>query len=80
MDTDFFNEVDIKPFFAMFFNNAPDLYVFGKDCNFNFTMMNKALLKRLGISSESEVVGKRDEDFFEANLAELFRQEDRQLF
>ena len=80
MDVDFFKELDVKPFLNTFFNNAPDLYVFAKDRKFCFTMMNKALLERLGLSREEQVIGKSDDDFFDANVAELFRLEDRELF
>ena len=80
MNTEFLNEADLKPFFSMFFDNAPDLFVFGKDLDYRFILMNKVLLKRLNLNSESEVIGKRDEDFFEANITELFRREDREVF
>jgi len=80
MDSNFFQNLDIKPFIADFFDNAPDLYAFAKDADFRFTMMNKALLKRIGLSSESEVLGKSDYDFFKPNLAELFQKEDREVF
>lgn len=80
MDYSFFHNLDIKPFFEGFFNDSPDLYAFAKDREMKFTMMNKPLLKRLGLSSESEILGKNDFDFFQANLAELFREEDKEVF
>jgi AraC-like DNA-binding protein len=79
MDQNFFENLNFKPFFADFFDNAPDLYAFAKDADLRFTMMNKALLKRIGIRTESEILGKNDFDFFERNLAELFREEDREV-
>lgn len=80
MDLKFFENLDIKPFFNNFFNNAPDLYAFAKDRDMRFTMMNKALLNRIGIHSESAILGKSDFDFFQPNLAELFRKEDNEVF
>lgn len=80
MDYSFFHNLDIKPFFEGFFNDSPDLYAFAKDKEMRFTMMNKPLLKRIGLHSESEILGKDDFDFFQPNLAELFREEDREVF
>jgi AraC-like DNA-binding protein len=76
----FFENIELLPFCQDFFNNIPDLFVFGKDTNCKFTMMNNCLLSRLGKSSESQVLGKDDFEFFQPNLAELFQKEDREVF
>jgi AraC-like DNA-binding protein len=79
MNISFFDSVDIKPFISSFFNNSPDLYAFAKDKQCRFTMVNNALLKRLGLSSESEILGKTDFDFFKKNIATLFQIEDQEV-
>ena len=80
MDYTFFQNLDIKPFFESFFNDSSDLYAFAKNRDMEFTMMNKPLLRRMGVHSEEDVLGKDDFDFFQPNLAELFREEDREVF
>lgn len=80
MDYTFFQNLDIKPFFESFFNDSPDLYAFAKNRKMQFTMMNKPLLRRMGVQTEEDVLGKDDFDFFQPNLAELFREEDREVF
>jgi AraC-like DNA-binding protein len=80
MNKSFFENLNFYPFFEVYFNNTKDLYVFAKDTSFNFTMINKVLLKRLGFISESEVIGKNDYDFFQPNLVVLFREEDSEVF
>jgi len=80
MNTDFFSHAKLDDFIQNFFDQAPDLFVFAKDKDLRFTMMNKALLKQLNLSSESEVLGKTDADFFSPHQAELFHNEDQELF
>lgn len=80
MDYNFFSHAKLDDFIQNFFDNSPDIFAFAKDINFKFTMMNKTLLKQLNLSSESEVLGKTDYDFFQRNQADLFLREDRELF
>ena len=80
MDSDFFSSINLQPFIHQFFNYEPDAFVFAKDTKFRFTMMNNCLLKRLGLNSESEVLGKTDYDFFDTKMADLFRIEDQEVF
>ncbi|MCH2208712.1 MAG: AraC family transcriptional regulator [Lentisphaerales bacterium] len=80
MDSDFFSSINLQPFIHQFFNYEPDAFVFAKDTKFRFTMMNNCLLKRLGLKSESEVLGKTDYDFFDTKMADLFRIEDEEVF
>jgi AraC-like DNA-binding protein len=80
MNQKFFSQLKLDGFIHNFFNHAPDLFVFAKDKNFRFTMMNNALLKQVNINVESEVLGKTDHDFFSAQQADLFRTEDKELF
>ncbi|MCM8537508.1 MAG: AraC family transcriptional regulator [Lentisphaeraceae bacterium] len=79
MDEKFLNQIDFQPFLSQFFQNASDLFAFVKDKDFKFRMVNNCLLNRLGFLSESEMIGKDDFDFFQTNLAELFRVEDSQV-
>lgn len=62
------------------FEDTPDLYFFAKDLNYRFTLCNQALLRRLGITSESEIIGKDDYHYFDSVVADHYRDEDQQVF
>jgi AraC-like DNA-binding protein len=80
MNQDFFRDIELDKFLQDFLDHTSDLFVFAKDRRFRFTMMNSALLKQLNLSSESEVLGKTDYDFFQRSQADLFLREDTELF
>ncbi|WDE97344.1 AraC family transcriptional regulator [Lentisphaera profundi] len=80
MNLDFFQDLSLDNFIQSFFDQSEDLFAFAKDCDFRFTMVNRPLLKSLNLSSESEVLGKTDYDFFSPGQADLFRLEDREVF
>ena len=65
--------------FGMLFDLLPEVYFFAKDAEGRFVRMNPALLRRLGFSKESEVLGRRDTDFFSLALSERYRREDEQV-
>lgn len=62
------------------FNLSPDLYFFAKDLNSRFMICNKALLRKLGMQSEEEIIGRNDYDCFDRAIADKYREEDRQVF
>ncbi|HUZ17765.1 MAG TPA: PAS domain-containing protein [Spirochaetia bacterium] len=59
-------------------DNIPDLIYF-KDSGLRFVLSNAAHLQFLGLSSESEIVGKRSEDFYPPELAQDFREREIEL-
>ncbi|MCL4297085.1 MAG: PAS domain S-box protein [Anaerolineae bacterium] len=59
-------------------DNLPD-YVYAKDAESRFILLNKATAHLLGVSSPDEVVGKTDFDFFPPELARQFRADEQAL-
>jgi two-component system sensor histidine kinase/response regulator len=59
-------------------NNVPDL-VFVKDREGRFLTVNAALLGILNLESLDDVIGKDDRDFWSAELAEHYREDDRRV-
>ena len=76
----FLQQVDTGRCLADLFDDSPDLYFFAKDLQFRFTMCNRALLRRLGIGGESEIVGSDDYRFFDPLVADHYREEDQEVF
>lgn len=62
------------------FRDAPDLFFFAKDASFRFTMCNRALLDRLGIEREEEMLGQDDYRYFDRQVADQYRAEDEEVF
>ena len=59
-------------------DNLPD-YIFVKDTDNRFLINNAAHVRVLGASSQAEVIGKRDEDFFEPGLADRYHHDDAEV-
>ena len=78
--TDFFDAAKLWPLFETIYNSDENVYVFAKDTNYRFTFVNKALLDRLGLESQSQILGKSDNDFFDPNLSDKYRAEDKAVF
>ena len=53
-------------------------YIFVKDINLNYEMINKSLSSLFKIEPD-DVIGKNDYDFFPKDLAEKYREDDRQV-
>ncbi len=60
-------------------DHLPAIYFFAKDREGQFMHINRALLDVLGVARESEVIGKTDYDFFLPEVADRYRQQDRQV-
>ena len=59
-------------------DNIPDL-VWVKDPQGNFLTVNAALVKAMRVDSTADVIGKDDYDFWPAELADMYRADDRQV-
>ena len=59
------------------FDYVPDVYFFVKDRQGRFVRCNHAFLSLTGRGRKDEVIGARDSDFFPANLAENYMNDDR---
>ena len=63
--------------FQQLFAYLPDVYFFVKDAQSRMMAVSSAILKRLGVSSEAEIIGTSDYDHFPAQLADEFVRDDR---
>ena len=76
----FLQQVDSRRCLSDLFEDTPDLYFFAKDLNYQFTMCNRALLRRLGIGEESEIIGSDDYSHFDPLVADHYHVEDQEVF
>lgn len=76
---DFFSAVQSPLPLLSLLDHLPATYFFAKDNEGRFVHVNRALLDVLGASSESEVWGKTDADFFMPEVAERYRSQDQQV-
>ncbi len=76
----FLQQVDSRRCLSELFAETPDLYFFAKDLKYQFTMCNRALLDRLGIDEESEIIGNDDYIYFDPLVADHYRVEDEEVF
>jgi PAS domain S-box-containing protein len=59
-------------------DSLPD-YVYVKDPNSRFVLLNEATLRLLGATTSEEVVGKTDFDFFPAEMVESYQADEYQV-
>jgi AraC-like DNA-binding protein len=62
------------------FTNLPDIFLFAKDTNGQFTMANSIFVQKCGMKNESELVGLTDFDVFPRHLAEKYVKDDQEVF
>lgn len=63
--------------FAAMFDFLPEAYFFSKDEQGCFVFANRAMAEALGLKGPEEMLGRTDYDFFQRDLAEKYREEDR---
>jgi PAS domain S-box-containing protein len=61
------------------FDLLPDVYFFAKDTEGRFIMANRLFAELCGAKEVKEVLGKTDWDFFPADRASLYVQDDRRV-
>jgi AraC-like DNA-binding protein len=71
-DTTQIDAVSIGQLFSVF----SDIYVFAKNCDGQFIGANSSQLKKLGLKSEGELVGKTDFDFFPNHMIASYTKDD----
>ena len=59
-------------------NSIPDR-VYVKDRESRFLLLNRALLRQLGVDREEDAIGKTDADFFPADLAKTYREDEARV-
>jgi len=50
-----------------------------KDTNLRYILANKSTLKRFGLSSEEEIIGKTDDAFFNQNFSETVKNQEQKI-
>ena len=74
--TEFLQDIGNHGGFPQLFENIENMSFFLKNSRFEILYANPTFYRRLGLSSESEVVGKEDFELFPKPLAEKFRHDD----
>ena len=77
--TKFLREIGNHGGFPQLFENIDNISFFLKNSRFEILYANPTFYRRLGLSCESEVVGKEDFELFPKPLAEKFRHDDETL-
>lgn len=75
----FLSKVASPSSYDVLFEHLPDVYFFVKDLDGRFMRANNAFLGLARATSEEDVIGARDADFFPASLAESYTRDDRQV-
>ena len=65
--------------FQQLFEYLPDVYFFYKDDQSRMMGASQAILRRLGLQQEHEVIGTNDYQYFPAHIADTFVQDDRRV-
>jgi len=72
-----FSSIQLKAlYFDLLFQNIPDDLYF-KDLQSRFTMVNQGWMKRHNVTDLNSVIGKTDFDFFPAEIAQVFYQDEQ---
>lgn len=73
----FFSQVQTPLPLLALIDHLPATYFFTKDREGRFVHVNRALLKVLGFTDASEVLGKTDHDFFSPDVATRYRDQSK---
>lgn len=65
-----------KQQFQQLFEHLPGVYFFVKDRQSRMVCASQAFLEHLGARSETEIIGRTDDQFFPAHAADHFRRDD----
>jgi AraC-like DNA-binding protein len=75
----FLSRVESPAGYDVLFDHLSDVYFFVKDAEGRFIRVNRAFLGLVNATSETDVIGARDADFFPASLAENYVRDDREV-
>ncbi|TWU28330.1 AraC family transcriptional regulator [Bythopirellula polymerisocia] len=76
---EFFSHLESPGSLMALLDHLPAIYFFAKDHQGCFMHVNRALLDVLGLSEETDVIGKTDYDFFSLEVADRYRHQDQQV-
>lgn len=77
LQKDFFDRMGGPQQFQQLFEHLPDVFFFFKDSRSRMMGASTAILSRLQLSDESQIIGTTDYDYFPAQLADEFVRDDR---
>lgn len=80
LQADFFASIAEPYLIRTMFDQLPDVYFFIKDRESRLIAASKSIFERLGVKSETEIIGARDEDLFPPHIARGYRDDDQQVF
>jgi AraC-like DNA-binding protein len=75
----FFSRIDSPLPILSLVDHLPATYFFVKDASGFFVFANRALMSLLGIDNKEALAGKNDHDFFDASIADRYRDQDHQV-
>lgn len=76
---EFFAEMADPQAFRPLFEHLPGIFFFVKNDESRLIAASSPILERLGLSSERDIVGTTDDDFFPREIARAFRSDDQQV-
>lgn len=79
LQEEFFCRVNEVHGISHLFDFLPKIYLFVKNRQSQFIKANHAFLDLLGVANESDIIGRTDRDFFVADIADKYIEEDRQV-
>ena len=69
----------VKPALIELFERLPDVFLFAKDLEGRFTMVNRIFVEKCGMKKAEDVIGLTDFDVFPRHLAEKYHRDDKQV-
>jgi PAS domain S-box-containing protein len=69
----------VKPALLDLFEHLPDVFLFAKDLEGRFTMVNKIFTEKCGMKKSDDLLGLTDYDVFPRHLAEKYVRDDKQV-
>lgn len=80
IQAEFFSSIAEPHLLRAMFDHLPDVYFFVKDQESRLMAASRAIFERLGVKSEAEIIGVRDEDLFPPHIARGYKDDDQQVF
>jgi len=75
----FFEQLGSSQQFRDLFEHLPGIYFFAKDAHSRMMAASSQILTRFGLSSEDELIGRTDHDFFPTHVADSFVRDDQHV-
>lgn len=69
----------VKPALLELFEHLPDVFLFAKDMDGRFTMVNRIFTEKCGMKKSEDLLGLTDFDVFPRHLAEKYIRDDNQV-